>query len=278
MMTDQITDQNARARPETQQQPPPALTVRLARDGRDLRAAQRLRYRVFVEELGADGPLVDHAARLERDALDPVFDHLLLIDTRRDPDRGDHVIGAYRLLPDAKRAAAGQFYGEAEFDLAPLRRSGRRLLELGRSCIDPAHRGGLGMLQMWQGLADYAQARGIEILFGAASFPGTDPDRWAQGLSYLHCAHLAPPALRVRAIQANGFTPLPCADLDRRRALAEVPPLIRGYLRLGAVIGEGVFVDQAFRTVDVCIILDRAALSAQARSFAQRGAALPAVP
>ena len=95
----------------------PTYALRLARDARDLHAAQRLRYRVFVRELGADGPLVDHARGLEQDEFDPLFDHLLLIDRRADPDAGDHVVGAYRLLPSDRVGAAGRFYSEAEYDL-----------------------------------------------------------------------------------------------------------------------------------------------------------------
>lgn len=247
-----------------------ALSVRLARDARDLRAAQALRYRVFIEEMGGTGPLVDHQARLERDAFDPVFDHLLLVDDRRDPSEGNHVVGAYRLLPDTRLVETGQFYCDDEFDLAPLRASGRRLLELGRSCIDPAYRGGVGMLQMWQGLAEYALSREIGVLFGAASFRGTDPLDWRHPLSWLHHHHLAPKELRVRARQAGQPQLLPFSGLDRRQALVQMPSLIKAYLRLGGVVGEGVFVDHAFRTIDICIILDTGTLSGAARAFAAR--------
>ena len=245
------------------------LQVRLARSDEDLVAAQRLRYRVFIEEMGGSGPLVDHVRQLEQDAFDPVFDHLLLIDSRRNPKDCDHVVGVYRLLPDTKLAAAGRFYCDDEFDLTPLRQSGRRLLELGRSCTHPAMRGGIGMLQMWQGLAEYVLRNKIEILFGAASFRGTDPDRWAQPLGWLHHHHRAPEALRVRAHDPAGCTPLPRDVLDRKVALAQMPPLIRAYLRLGGVVGDGVFVDHAFNTTDVCIILDTATMSYQARALSR---------
>ncbi len=150
------------------------LTLRLARDARDLAAAQRLRYRVFVKELGAGGPLVDHGAMLERDKFDDVCDHLLLIDTRRDAGALDDVVGVYRLLPGAKLAAGQPFYSEGEFDVQALRASGRELLELGRSCVHPDYRGGSAMLHLWNSLAEYVLDRGIEVMFGAASFHGTD--------------------------------------------------------------------------------------------------------
>jgi len=175
----------------------PDFDVRLAASEDDILGAQRLRYAVFVEELGAGGDLVDHARRLERDAFDPYFDHLLLIDRSRDPTRHEHVIGAYRLLTCEGAQAMGRFYCDGEYDLAPLRRSGRRLVELGRSCVHRDHRRGAAMLLLWNGLADYVLRRGIEIMFGVASFPGTDPARHAMALSYLHHVHLAPPELRV---------------------------------------------------------------------------------
>ena len=146
------------------------LELRLARDARDLAAAQRLRYEVFVEELGAGGPGVDHAARRESDAFDADCDHLLLIDPRRDPGTLSDVVGAYRLMPPEK---AGRYYSEGEFDLSTLRASGRRLLELGRSCVHRDHRGGAAMLMLWNGLADYVRERRIEVMFGPASFHGT---------------------------------------------------------------------------------------------------------
>lgn len=246
------------------------LAVRLAQTEQDLLAAQRLRYRVFIDEMGGSGALVDHDARLERDRFDAIFDHLLLIDEGRDPAQLDHVVGAYRLLPDTRLTRADRFYCDDEFDLTALRASGRRLLELGRSCIDPLYRGGTGMLQLWQGLAQYVIRHNIEILFGAASFPGDDPQRWAQSLGWLHHHHLAPVEIRVRARQENGFSPMAANLLDRRTALMQMPSLIRAYLRLGGGIGEGVYLDPEFRTTDVCIILDTARMSAQAREFAAR--------
>lgn len=242
------------------------LSTRLAVSPSDLRAAQALRYRVFVSELGGDGPCVDHDARLEQDSFDPYFDHLLLIDN----DRGGQVVGVYRLLPGDRLGPDGQFYSDAEFDLTPLRRSGWRLLELGRSCVDPAYRGGLAMMLMWQALANYALDRNAQILFGAASFPGTDLSSLAQPLSWLHHNHLAPQELRVRSKPCRLDYLVAPQDVDARAAKRFIPPLIRSYLRLGASVGEGAFVDRAFNTTDVCIILDVARLSEQAQTLVRR--------
>jgi putative hemolysin len=243
--------------------------LRLAASEADLTAAQRLRFEVFVTELGADGPMVDHQARLERDAFDPFFDHLVLVDRRRDPAGLDHVIGAYRLLPGDRRAAAGQFYSESEYDLTPLLASGKRLLELGRSCVRADHRGGSAMFLLWNGLADYVLERGIEVLFGAASFHGTDVSALAGPLSWLYHNHLAPPDMRVsaRAPHRQEMNLIPPAGLDRRSAMAATPALIKAYLRLGGFVGDGAFVDHAFNTTDVCLVMDTAQMSARHRDF-----------
>ncbi|MCB1406992.1 MAG: GNAT family N-acetyltransferase [Rhodobacteraceae bacterium] len=248
--------------------------VRLAQDTVDLKAAQRLRYAVFVEELGAKGLGADHANRLECDALDPHFDHLLLVDRAIDPRTLEHVVGVYRLLPQDRAEALGRFYSDAEYDLAPLRASGRKLVELGRSCVHPGHRRGAAMLHLWNGLADYVLSRGIEILFGVASFHGTDVVRHALALSWLHAFHLAPSSLRVRAWpdHAQAMDLMPVSPAQRAEALAAIPPLIRAYLRLGGHVGDGAFIDQDFNTTDVCLIMDTAAMSGRAVDFYTRKA------
>lgn len=247
----------------------PHFEVRLARDERDLRAAQRLRYAVFIEELGGGGAMVDHAARLERDAFDALFDHLLLIDTRRDPQALEDVVGVYRLLPSDRLGAGERFYSEDEYDLAPLKASGRKLLELGRSCVHADYRGGTAMLHLWNGLADYVLERGIEVLFGVASFHGTDAQALAQPLAYLWHHHLAPLPLRVRARGENRqeMDLIPADRVDRRAAMLATPALIKAYLRLGGFVGDGAWIDHAFNTIDVCLVMDTARMSAKHREF-----------
>ncbi len=259
--------QSAPMAPDTSQ-----FHVRLARDECDLLAAQRLRYRVFVEELGGDGPLVDHVRRLERDEFDAVNDHLVLIDTTRPEATLEHVIGVYRLLTGPRAAGFGRFYCDTEYDLTALRMSGRSLLELGRSCVDAAYRGGPAMFLLWNGLADYVLDHGIEVMFGVASFHGTDPVALREPLSWLYHHHLAPPGLRVRA-RAGQFQPmnlLPPSALDRRAAMVAMPALIKAYLRLGGFVGDGAFIDHAFNTTDVCLLMDTAAMSAKHKGFYTR--------
>ncbi|MDJ0639278.1 MAG: GNAT family N-acyltransferase [Paracoccaceae bacterium] len=244
------------------------LQVRLAQSEADLRAAERLRYDVFVAELGGDGPLVDHEARFERDAFDPFYDHLILVDAEADERDMAHVVGVYRLLTSDRALETGKFYSEDEFDLSVLKGSGRRLLELGRSCVRRDHRGGLALQTIWRGLADYVLEREIDILFGVASLHGTDVDALALPLAHLHHAHLAPSDLRVRALEHvyQRMDLVPPEQIDRVAAMGAVPPLIKSYLRLGGFVGDGAFVDHAFNTTDVCLVMDTARISDEAKA------------
>lgn len=244
--------------------------VRLAVSEADLLAAERLRYRVFVEELHGDGPLVDHAGRFERDEFDAVNDHLVLIDMRRSVADLDHVVGVYRLLRSDQAEGFGRFYCDAEYDLTALRASGRKLLELGRSCVHADYRGGTAMFLLWNALADYVLDHGVEVLFGVASFHGTDVSALKLPLSWLHHHHLAPPEVRTRSNRFQTMDLLPAERLDRRQAMIEMPALIKAYLRLGGFVGEGAFVDEVFNTTDVCLLMDTAAMSARHKGFYTR--------
>jgi putative hemolysin len=243
----------------------PVFRTRLASSAQDAAAAQHLRYRIFVQELGAHGAMIDHAAQTEADPFDPFADHLLLEDTSQP---GTPVVGVYRLMSAAQAADAGRFSAAVEFDLAPLQAAGRPLLELGRSCLLPAYRGGPAMMHLFTALAQIAADRGDAMLFGVASFHGTDAAALAQPLAYLRQHHLAPAHLRAQAT-GPGAVPMPqTGPADRKAALRAIPPLIKAYLRLGGVVGEGACIDAAFNTVDVCMILDPALMSAAQRARA----------
>jgi putative hemolysin len=250
--------------------PDPEFEICLATDEADIRAGQRLRYDVFVEELGGSGPLVDHEARLERDEFDPFFDHLLLRDRARP---GAPAVGVYRLMRDDQMPAAGRYYSEAEYDLTALKASGRRLMELGRSCVHPDYRGGEALKRLWQGLLDYTLNHGIEVMFGVASFHGTDIDALRLPLSYLHHDHLAPEALRTRALAPHyqRMDLMASSDIDRKAAMRQMPALIKAYLRLGGTVGDGAFVDRPFNTTDVCIIVDLERVPPRTREMFGRG-------
>ncbi len=245
----------------------PQFTVKLATTLDELRAAQSLRYDVFVRELGGGGPLVDHEAGLEQDLFDPYFDHLIAID-----DDTRAVVGVYRLLRSDKAASAGQYYSETEYDLTSLRQSGRRLLELGRSCLHKEYRGGTVMYHLWTGLADYVAVHQIDVLFGVASFHGTDVQALAQPLSLLHHKHLAPPNLLpiARSPNMQDMNLLHPTKIDRRAAMLQLPALIKAYLRLGGCVGQGAWIDHAFNTTDVCLVLDTEQMNDRQRKLYTR--------
>ena len=247
------------------------FTVRLAETEDEVLASQRLRYRVFVEEMGARVDAKSAHDGIERDAFDPFFDHLVLIDELADgPDR---IVGTYRLLKgDVAREGPG-FYSSDEFDVSPIIRCGRSAVELGRSCIDRRYRGKVAMLHLWNGVAEYVLSRDIEIMFGVASFPGTDPTPFVEAMSYLHHFHLAPEDIRVgvHADRAASLDLLPAESIDPDVARSALPPLIMGYLRLGGFVGAGVCVDEDFNTLDVCVILDTERMSEKRKAYFVRG-------
>jgi L-ornithine Nalpha-acyltransferase len=247
---------------------PIRFETRLAASPEEIAEAQRLRYRVFIAELGGSGTGVDHAAGIERDDFDTRSEHLLLFDRTRD---GDQVVGVYRLMDSARLAPGAAFYSESEYDVTALKGSGRRLLELGRSCLDPAYRGGAGMMHLWMALAELVAARGIEVLFGVASFHGTDVAALAEPLAQLHRAHLAPPDIRPVSREMQRMDLVPAEKIDRVRAMLAVPALIKAYLRLGGFVGEGAFIDRVFNTIDVCLLLDTARMNDRQRAIYARG-------
>ena len=236
----------------------PNFEVRLAQNPEDLYAVQRLRYDVFVNEMGAMGLGVDFDQKLETDEYDPHCLHLMLLDLARGAALEDQVVGAYRLLTMQGAKAAGSFYSATEFDLSVLLQSKRPLIELGRSCLRKAYRGGEAMFHLWQALARLVVQDGAQILFGTASFVGTDVAALAQPLTLLQQKYLVPLSIRPKAVAAHyiSLRRLPEVQVDRIAALRAMPALIKAYLRLGGGVGDGVYIDQAFNTTDVCLVLD----------------------
>jgi len=232
------------------------LQVRLAETVGDVDAAQALRYRVFYEEMRAiPSP---EMARRERDfdSFDGICDHLLVIDHARGSG-AQAVVGTYRLIRRPAAERHGRFYSAAEYDIAKITAYPGELLELGRSCVDLSARGRSTMQLLWRGLAAYVFHHDIALMFGCASLPGTDPDALALPLSYLYHHHLAPPALRPHALPQHyvDMQRLDAASLDPARALGDLPPLIKGYLRVGGFVGDGAVIDHQFNTTDVCVVV-----------------------
>lgn len=234
------------------------LEVRLAETRAEVAAAQRIRYRVFFEEMGARPGIAQQALELDFDEYDDHCDHLLVL------EEGE-VVGTYRLIRRKAAEAVGRFYSAGEFDVTPFLNVEGEILELGRSCVD-ARRRHRGTLQaLWQGLAAYMADNDIRLLFGCGSLPGTDVEALAPQLTYLRDNHLAPPDLRARALESAervDFAALHAA-WDARRVLASLPPLLKGYLRLGGVIGDGAVIDRPFNTTDVLVVVNSADIAAR---------------
>lgn len=232
------------------------LGVRLATSDEERDAARALRYRVFYGEMGAKPS--EEAVRTQRDydSFDEYADYLLVIDHNKNTVM-EQVVGTYRLLPQEKAELAGRFYSEDEYDLSALKEYPGRLLEVGRSCVDSRYRGRAAMQLLWEGIAFYIFIHRIDILFGCASLPGANVEDHKESLTYLYHTNLAPPALRVTAVPARRVEMIHCDphQLNHRRALVNLPPLIKGYLRLGGYVGDGAVIDEQFNTTDVAIIV-----------------------
>lgn len=228
------------------------VEIRLAETREEIEAAQRLRWQVFYEEMKATpGP---EAAAVQRDfdRYDDFCDHLLVLEEGR-------VVGTYRLIRRSVADQHGGHYSAAEFNIKPLLAYQGEILEVGRSCVAPSHRTRGTMQMLWQGIAAYVFHYNITLLFGCASLPGTDPAALALPLSYLHYHHLAPPALCARALPDRyvDMRRMDPAEIKPREGFVSLPPLIKGYLRLGGFVGEGAVIDHEFGTIDVCMIVAR---------------------
>ena len=246
-----------------------ALEVRLAQEKREVRRAQKLRYRVFYRDGTAIADAATLLARRDKDAFDRICDHLMVIDHAAKPSmRGRQpVVGTYRLLRQEVAERNGGFYTENEFDIASLidRHAGLRFLELGRSCVLPRYRTKRTVELLWHRIWAYVRQHRLDVMIGCASFEGTDPDRLALPLSFLHHYAQAPAAWRAsahpsRRIEMNRMAR---EAIDPKAALRELPPLIKGYLRLGAFIGDGAVIDHQFGTTDVLIVMPVSAISAR---------------
>jgi putative hemolysin len=232
------------------------LGVRLATTAAELEAVQSLRYRVFYEEMGALADDVTIATRRDTDEFDAVADHLLVVDHDLGED-ANSVVGTYRLIRQSGAAKLGKFYSSGEYDISVLEDFPGEKLELGRSCTHAQYRSRAVMQLLWRGIAAYVFHYGIDLMFGCASLNGTDPDALAAELTYLATHHLAPAAIRPRALP-HRYVDMLRADagtLDSRRALMSLPPLIKGYLRLGGFVGDGAVIDRQFNTTDIAVVV-----------------------
>jgi L-ornithine Nalpha-acyltransferase len=239
-----------------------SLEVRLARTKKDIRRAQKLRYKVFYQEMSATPNPTAYLTRRDKDPFDRICDHLLVFDydVPSTPFRKSKpkVVGTYRLLRQDVASRHFGFYSNSEFDLSSLINANddKKFLELGRSCVLKDYRSKRTLDLLWQGVYAYITHHKIDFMIGCASFEGTNINEHAYALSFLH--HYAtgvdatPKAIDGRHINMNI---LPKDEIDVKKALSSLPPLIKGYLRLGAIFGDGAVIDSQFDTIDVLVIM-----------------------
>jgi putative hemolysin len=250
-----------------------SLEVRLAETEAEVEAAQRLRYRVFYEEMSAIPSPAMRESRRDFDRFDDVCDHMLVVDRAiLDEDGQPVVVGTYRLMRDVDAVRAGGFYTAGEYDIAPMLTGvaeGSRLLELGRSCVLKSYRAKpVSMQLLWRGVMVYVKRFSIDLMFGCASLHGTDPDTLALPLSYLYHYHAMPEGMGVRARSERyiNMNWMPKDAIDPKDALRALPPLIKGYVRAGCGIGDGAVIDRQFCTTDVFIYFPVSTMDARYRS------------
>lgn len=236
------------------------LTVRLAQNEAEVHAAQRLRYRIFCEELGGTANSEVQAQKRDFDKFDDVCNHLLVCDKTR--PEGQRVVGTYRLLTRSNMLKVGSFYTETEYDLGRLRDYPGEILELGRSCVEQPYRTKPVIQMLWSGIGSFIASNDIKLMFGCASFFGVNVNSHLHALSYLYHYHLAPEHIRPRALpeQYVNMNLMPKEEVVPRAALNALPTLIKGYLRLGGMVGDGAVLDYAYNTCDVSIVVQTDAI------------------
>ena len=230
--------------------------IRLAETPAEVAASQELRFRVFCEEMDAKPSREMSVVRREFDSFDEFCDHLLVFDETKGSG-AEAVVGSYRLMRRPAAERRGQFYSSDEYDISVLLAYPGEIMELGRSCVDRDHRSGAVMQLLWRGIAEYVFHHDVHVMFGCASLPGVEPERLDEPLSYLWHHHLAPPELRPRAVPERylAMDRRSPGEFNAQAAMRRLPPLIRGYLRLGGYVGDGVVIDRDFGTTDVCVVV-----------------------
>ncbi len=245
--------------------------VRLAKTADEVEEAQKLRYQVFYEEYGAKPNAEMKAQKRDFDGFDDITDHLIVL-TKNVNTNEEQIVGTYRLLRQNIAQDYGHFYSDNEYNLDNLVKSDQFLLELGRSCVLAEYRTKPILNLLWQGIASYITEHNIDLLFGCASFQGNNVDEIATQLSYLHHFHSTPKNISPVALKEHyvGMNIHKKETINERRAFASLPPLIKGYLRLGATIGEGAVIDHQFNTIDVCIVVQTSLMTDRYRKYYER--------
>jgi putative hemolysin len=238
------------------------LTVMLAKGPLDLENSQRLRYNIYFDEMGGDPSPEAKQAQRDFDEFDDVCDHLLVVDNSLIGEQNP-VVGTYRILRSTPAAAFGRFYSESEFDISHLKSTGSEIMELGRSCVRADYRSRATMQLLWRGIGAYMMHHQIQYLFGCASFMGLEVEPLKPALSFLYHNRLAPENIRPKALD-DLYVKMDWLDKEAcnsPKVIASMPPLIKGYLKLGCFVGDGAVKDPKANTTDVSIILPINALT-----------------
>lgn len=218
--------------------------------GRDplIKEAQKLRFQNFFEEN-------NNSNKVDSDMFDNICDHLVVIDTNISEN---FVVGTYRLLLTEDFSTNYKMYTETEFNLSNLKKGNRKILEVGRSCVHPNYRDGRIIRLLWRGLASYISQTKADYIIGCASFNEVNPQKIKNELSFLHHFHKAPKEITATAIESKAaiWDMVKIEKINVRSVFKSLPPLIKAYLRVGSWIGDGAVVDEEFKTIDVCIILE----------------------
>lgn len=247
------------------------VRVRLAKNAQEIDQAQAIRYHIFYEEFNAKPTDAVSVAKRDFDHFDDFADHLVVIDESI-IDKSKSIVGTYRMLRQSEADKAGRFYTSDEFDISKLINNYDGLMEMGRSCVLPDYRSKAVLQLLWQGIAEYVAHYGVKFLFGCASFHGTNPQDHAKELSFLYHNNLAPEEFRPRALP-DVYTKMDLVDPDTINAkdvIRNLPPLIKGYLRIGGFVGDGAFIDHDFGTTDVCVVLSTSHMTSSYQKHYER--------
>ena len=234
------------------------FVIKIAEKKSELKKAQALRYTVFYNEKKAVPTISKKILRLDYDKVDKFADHLIVIDKNK-KDIKNTIVGTYRLLRGDVATHCGGFYTSSEFDLSKVLNSYKniQILELGRSCVHQDYRNGIIMNLLWKAIAEYVKFYDIKILLGCASFHGTDVMKYANELSYLRKNFSLPDELSVKSLDSKihpAYTDIN-SNTNDLRTFVKLPPLIKGYLRIGGKVSYDCFVDYKFNTIDLCVIV-----------------------
>ena len=224
--------------------------IKLLETPEELKKVQELRYKEMLLDYNQQ---LQNATGLDESPYDAICDHIIAIDTTK-----DEIIATYRLIRDDHAKEVGSFITESEYNIDSLKKGSHRLLELGRAVIKKEYRAGVILKLIWKFIFDYVSQYEIRFLFGTASYHGLDPQKYDSSLAYLYYNYLIDKEFSIHSHNTHGYrmNSLMPQEIDLDKALSETPTLIKGYLVLGAKVGNGIFIDEEFHSVDVFILLD----------------------